>query len=260
MTSFLAAQGIDYERWTPSHPVAATAPAAEVLAAYGAEIDRLKARGGYVTADVIDVRPDTPGLDAMLAKFSREHWHDEDEVRFILEGTGVFHIHPRRAPVFAIEVGRRPHPRAPRHLALVRPVRRPAHPRHPPVPGRLRLDAAVHRERGRRGFEPVCLGPEPPRRARVSGAAPLVLLDIEGTTTPIDFVSRVLFPYAREPDRGLARTHAAESDDDRRRRGLRAEHDRDVAAGRDPPAVDGRPRAPPATRAGSWTRTGRSRP
>jgi 1,2-dihydroxy-3-keto-5-methylthiopentene dioxygenase len=93
VAAFLAAHGIDHERWMPAHPVAATAPASDVLEAYSTEIDRLKARGGYVTADVIDVQPDTPGLDAMLAKFSREHWHDEDEVRFILEGAGVFHIH-----------------------------------------------------------------------------------------------------------------------------------------------------------------------
>jgi len=76
-----------------------------VLAAYAAEIDRLKAAGGYVTADVIDVSPQTPNLDAMLAKFRKEHWHDEDEVRFILRGRGVFHIHPKDAPVMAIEVG-----------------------------------------------------------------------------------------------------------------------------------------------------------
>jgi 1,2-dihydroxy-3-keto-5-methylthiopentene dioxygenase len=40
----------------------------------------------------------------MLAKFSREHWHDEDEVRFIVEGRGLFHVHPPEGPVFAIEV------------------------------------------------------------------------------------------------------------------------------------------------------------
>jgi len=97
--------GIDYERWQPAHPVPAGAPAEAVLAAYAAEIDRLKAAGGYVTADVIDVSPQTPNLDAMLAKFRKEHWHDEDEVRFILRGRGVFHIHPREAPVMAIEVG-----------------------------------------------------------------------------------------------------------------------------------------------------------
>jgi 1,2-dihydroxy-3-keto-5-methylthiopentene dioxygenase len=100
----LARVGIDYERWQPSHPVPDGAPAEAVLAAYASEIDRLKKSGGYVTADVIDVSPQTPNLDAMLAKFSREHWHDEDEVRFILRGRGVFHIHPQGAPVMAIEV------------------------------------------------------------------------------------------------------------------------------------------------------------
>ena len=109
VTEFLAAVGIEHERWTPSRPLAATATADEVLAAYDPEISRLKARGGYVTADVIDVRPETPNLEPMLAKFRREHWHDEDEVRFILEGSGVFFIHPREGDVsgdvFAIEVG-----------------------------------------------------------------------------------------------------------------------------------------------------------
>jgi len=104
VTEFLAQHGIDYERWTPAHEVAPEAPAETVLAAYAREIDALKARGGYVTADVIDVKPDTPNLDMMLAKFSREHWHDEDEVRFIIEGRGLFHVHPASGPVFSIEV------------------------------------------------------------------------------------------------------------------------------------------------------------
>lgn len=160
VTAFLAARGIDYERWTPAHPVAPSAPASDVLAAYAVEIDRLKVLGGYVAADVIDVRPDTPGLDAMLAKFSREHWHDEDEVRFILEGAGVFHIHPRTGPVFAIEVAAGDLIRVPRgtwhwfDLCADRRIRAI----------RLFQDAAgwtpQYTESGvDRGFEPVCLGP-----------------------------------------------------------------------------------------------------
>jgi 1,2-dihydroxy-3-keto-5-methylthiopentene dioxygenase len=101
---YLGSLGIDYERWEPSHPAAATAAAEEILAAYGPEIERLKASGGYVTADVIDVHPQMPGLEAMLNKFNSEHWHDEDEVRFIIEGRGLFHIRPRLGPVIAIEV------------------------------------------------------------------------------------------------------------------------------------------------------------
>lgn len=100
----LSAHGIDYERWAPSHVIADDAPAAEILNAYSEEIDALKKRGGYVTADVIDVNPTTAGLEEMLAKFSREHWHDEDEVRFIIAGRGLFHIHTRGSQVLAIEV------------------------------------------------------------------------------------------------------------------------------------------------------------
>lgn len=100
----LARYGIDYERWTPSHPITDDAPPEAILAAYSREIEALKTRGGYVTADVIDVSPATPGLDAMLAKFSREHWHDEDEVRFIIAGHGLFHIHTTNGAVLAIEV------------------------------------------------------------------------------------------------------------------------------------------------------------
>jgi 1,2-dihydroxy-3-keto-5-methylthiopentene dioxygenase len=104
ITSALASHGIDYERWTPAHPIADNAPAEEILNAYSREIEDLKQRGGYVTADVIDVNPTTPGLEEMLAKFNREHWHDEDEVRFIIAGHGLFHIHSSSGAVLAIEV------------------------------------------------------------------------------------------------------------------------------------------------------------
>lgn len=104
ITAALASHGIDYERWVPAHPVPDDAPAEEILRAYSREIEELKVRGGYVTADVMDVTPETPGLDAMLAKFKREHWHDEDEVRFIIAGHGLFHIHSTTGAVLAIEV------------------------------------------------------------------------------------------------------------------------------------------------------------
>jgi 1,2-dihydroxy-3-keto-5-methylthiopentene dioxygenase len=103
--TFLASKGVDYEIAEPYVPVSADAPAEEVLSAYKSKIDELNAQGGYVTADVINVFPHTPGLDAMLNRFNSEHWHAEDEVRFIIEGRGVFHVHPADGPVFAIEVG-----------------------------------------------------------------------------------------------------------------------------------------------------------
>ena len=101
---YLAGSGIEYDHWASDYEVPADAPPEEILRAYAKEIDAMKARGGYVTADVIDVNPRTPGLEAMLAKFNQEHWHSENEVRFIVAGRGLFHIHPKDDAVIAIEV------------------------------------------------------------------------------------------------------------------------------------------------------------
>jgi 1,2-dihydroxy-3-keto-5-methylthiopentene dioxygenase len=105
IAKYLATSGIDYEQWSTDRPLSGAAPAEEVLQAYATEIEKLKTRGGYVTADLIDVSPATPGLEAMLRKFSSEHWHDEDEVRFVISGAGVFHLHLPNGPIVAIEVG-----------------------------------------------------------------------------------------------------------------------------------------------------------
>lgn len=99
----LANAGIDYERWSLDR-VPLDCSAEEVLSAYAAEIDQMKRRGGYVTADVIDVKPETPNLDAMLARFDKEHTHSEDEVRFILAGRGIFFLH-LGGKVYSVEVG-----------------------------------------------------------------------------------------------------------------------------------------------------------
>ena len=158
--SHLAGLGIDYERWDTARDVLPEAPADAVLAAYAPEVEKLKAAGGYVTADVIDVKPQTPGLEAMLAKFSREHWHDEDEVRFIVKGRGVFHIHPREGRVVAIEVGAGDLIRVPRgtwhwfELCADREIRAIRLFQDPSGWTPQYTESGVDR-----GYEPVCLGP-----------------------------------------------------------------------------------------------------
>ena len=106
IAAFLKPYGIWHEEWPVEGRVGPDATPEEILDAYAPEIDRLKAEGGYVTADVINVTPDTPGLEELLAKFDKEHTHSEDEVRFTVRGRGVFWVNPQGdAPVFAIEVG-----------------------------------------------------------------------------------------------------------------------------------------------------------
>jgi 1,2-dihydroxy-3-keto-5-methylthiopentene dioxygenase len=159
ITQYLAGIHIEYETWEPSQPIGPDASNETILRAYSREIDKLKARGGYVTADVINVNPQTPGLDAMLARFSREHWHDEDEVRFIIQGRGVFHIHPKDAPVVAIEVEAGDLIRVPRgtwhwfDLCPDRQIRAIRLFQDPAGWTPLYTESGVDA-----GFEPVCLG------------------------------------------------------------------------------------------------------
>ena len=104
ISSFLKPFGIWYEHWQVAGRLSPTASDADILSEYAPEIEKVKAAGGFLTADVINVHSETPNLDAMLAKFNKEHTHSEDEVRFTVEGKGVFHLHPEGGPVFSVTV------------------------------------------------------------------------------------------------------------------------------------------------------------
>ncbi len=85
--------GVQFERWKASVELPKDATQEQVIAAYKAEVDRLSAAAGYQTVDVIRITPDNPNKDALRAKFLDEHIHDEDEVRFFVEGSGAFYLH-----------------------------------------------------------------------------------------------------------------------------------------------------------------------
>ena len=62
---------------------------------YRAPLDDLKATRGYIEEDIVALSPETPNLDGICAKFLDEHYHDDDEVRFVLAGEGIFDIRSR---------------------------------------------------------------------------------------------------------------------------------------------------------------------
>ncbi|HXH38673.1 MAG TPA: cupin domain-containing protein [Thermoanaerobaculia bacterium] len=57
-----------------------------------AEIERIKRDRGYVEQDEVSLSPETPNLDAICAKFDKEHYHTLDEVRFVVDGEGIFDV------------------------------------------------------------------------------------------------------------------------------------------------------------------------
>ena len=89
----LAERGIGFERWPARAGLPAGAGPDAVLAAYAQEIQAVQARGSYPTVDAIRMTPDHPDREALRQKFLSEHTHAEDEVRFFVEGRGLFCLH-----------------------------------------------------------------------------------------------------------------------------------------------------------------------
>lgn len=90
IATFLASKGIAFSRWSCDAPLAEGCSDDDILAAYRAPLDAFMAAEGYNTCDVIAVDAETPNLPALRDKFLKEHTHDEDEVRFFVEGKGLF--------------------------------------------------------------------------------------------------------------------------------------------------------------------------
>jgi 1,2-dihydroxy-3-keto-5-methylthiopentene dioxygenase len=89
----LDAIGIRFERWDAGRPLAPGASQEEILDAYREDVDRLMRENGFRSADVVSLTPDHPQREALRAKFLDEHTHSEDEVRFFVDGQGLFYIH-----------------------------------------------------------------------------------------------------------------------------------------------------------------------
>ena len=85
--------GVRFEQWEASKPVVPGASQDEVVAAYGADIERLQREQGYQAVDVISLTPDHPDRAMLRQKFLKEHTHSEDEVRFFVAGRGQFTLH-----------------------------------------------------------------------------------------------------------------------------------------------------------------------
>ena len=93
IASTLATVGVTFERWEARQAVSASDSHDAILTAYRQDIDRLIAANGYQTVDVVALTEDHPDKAEMRQKFLAEHTHSEDEVRFFVDGQGLFTLH-----------------------------------------------------------------------------------------------------------------------------------------------------------------------
>lgn len=89
----LAKVGVRFEQWQAHAPIQAGDSQEQVLAAYQSDIDRLVAAAGYQSMDVVSLNSDNPNKAELRKKFLDEHRHAEDEVRFFVDGQGLFSLH-----------------------------------------------------------------------------------------------------------------------------------------------------------------------
>lgn len=85
--------GVQFEQWQAGQTLADDASQEQVLAAYQMSIDKLNAQYGFQSMDVVSLTPDHPEKAAFRGKFLAEHTHDDYEVRFFVDGTGLFYLH-----------------------------------------------------------------------------------------------------------------------------------------------------------------------
>jgi 1,2-dihydroxy-3-keto-5-methylthiopentene dioxygenase len=92
ITDTLRTIGVRLERW-PTREVADAAEPEEVKAAYAGEIEQLNRQYGFQSIDVVALKPDHPQASEFRGKFLAEHTHNDFEVRFFVDGDGLFYLH-----------------------------------------------------------------------------------------------------------------------------------------------------------------------
>ena len=87
---FLNDKGIVFERWETPAKLTKEASQEEVLSAYNHVLKPYMEENGYQTADVVNIHSGIENYPVIRKKFLCEHTHSEDEVRFFVEGKGLF--------------------------------------------------------------------------------------------------------------------------------------------------------------------------
>jgi len=93
ITSQMNELGIQFERWETTKDLPEDADQETVLEAYKDLITKLNEVYGFELVDVAILSPDNPKKDEIRQQFNFEHTHSDFEVRFFVEGSGLFYFH-----------------------------------------------------------------------------------------------------------------------------------------------------------------------
>ncbi|MFI8686503.1 1,2-dihydroxy-3-keto-5-methylthiopentene dioxygenase [Rossellomorea sp. NPDC077527] len=109
---YLREQGVVYEQWDigkldkslHEQYVLTEGDKEHILFTFKEEIEDISERRGYQAWDIISLSEETPNLEELLKSFQQEHHHTDDEVRFIVNGHGVFVIQGNDGDFFEVHL------------------------------------------------------------------------------------------------------------------------------------------------------------
>ena len=92
---------IAIERWLPESKLDLEASSEEILKAYSKQVSAVMTKHGFLSVDVISMNSSIPAerILELREKFLAEHIHRDDEVRYFIEGEGLFCIHQDNAVI-----------------------------------------------------------------------------------------------------------------------------------------------------------------
>ncbi|CAG7826443.1 unnamed protein product [Allacma fusca] len=67
-------------------------------------VDSVKNERGYSYEDCLEIMPDADNLEKLMQKFATEHLHDEEETRFVLDGSTYFDVRSKDDTWIRVEV------------------------------------------------------------------------------------------------------------------------------------------------------------
>jgi 1,2-dihydroxy-3-keto-5-methylthiopentene dioxygenase len=93
ISDYLRERGVRFEVWPTSQTLGTDSEPETILAEYKTSVDTLKEASGFKSADVIHLHPEHEMRAELRQKFLDEHTHSDDEIRFFVQGSGLFYMH-----------------------------------------------------------------------------------------------------------------------------------------------------------------------
>ena len=84
---------VRFGRWQANQVLSDDMSDEQILETYRDSIDQLKQEYNFKSQDVVALTPEHPDKAVFRNKFLDEHTHNDFEVRFFVDGKGLFYIH-----------------------------------------------------------------------------------------------------------------------------------------------------------------------